>query len=1258
MGSRAQSQTFFTLWIHNFQWVLSLLFWVPIAFFIFPAAVVGKFIVSSLIAGISGTFAVVSFFVSWLFTLGDFAAGALWLFLRFSTPLCWSIFFFLTGLDVPAILANLFRFFWQLLIFFGIVGPVLAVFTWWGFQNETQQAIDAVYCQLVALQEPVCNFYNLAADLYETLAPAFNLVLDVLYDFLQAVFDGLLRFVGTLFGLIVRFAADPIGETQACSALGLVFSREPFCVSSGTPNAPNQCVLRELYCLGLDALNLIIVEIIGGVIRLFTGNTVANFAVNGLIGQLEGIILQFDLAISVINPSYFIGCDTSFIGLTSTVQQARMCYNDRNRCPQNRLLCYVLFWIRLVLGGFQAVCDFVFAAIDVALSGVFGPIGDLLKRFLRTLSTVIDILEDPVGWFEGQFTRLITPIKQFLEGLISANLRRITRIITDPRGTINNLVGVILGIVQDNPLDFAQAISSQMFNLLDIGGIRGLISGLQSALSGGGLFGRRRLLGEDEKAPDLPLIYTEEIMEKAKALVGENDRLAHELLAAYEIEHGYLKRESGVSDKCFDLLKSYDGFPEDMSTEADDIMYDDAMWCVNQYANTRHYYQKEWNMTTWPDYHLQTGSTWLPEDDYCKPVLERDLFGHLQQLERDQAKHFDDHGWWWDEYAPCAKEYADSFMEEYRVYNNGSETDNIPEGVLYFFKRPTEFLTKNMADQEYREDKALAMRLALLPNRVLPTYRYETVGYKMLRYAQHVRVWFHEYHKNVPEEHAYQQQREAVNMMRRRPTTLHTIGEYSIYADKIDPKTNKTRPGLGSVFRPVHDKMADFNWAKTFGEVLVNWGNTTHLQQLRENAVQVSLAGTLRVAGGVPVIHTRAKYRPWRHVKTLPVARSLLQLTPRDFNLNEIIRNSGERIANFFIIVFKTIAIILKSIGLPGFETVAMLSEMVVEEIENFDYGALLDRIVDFALSYFNDIIDSLDCSPPDWYDARSNPDGPWKCQCLLQLKLPPLLPRWPDFTQITIPWGSPCRAEKKLCGWDGSFPGLDFPGNFFDDVPLPLVNQVPCEAGYRDCAELGFTDGFDILIWVVELISIETGIDMIGYLRSEEVGIIVSLGLNFAAAALYPLGWLFGFTDTLNDFIGATSLRELPYIGPIVFRFADFPTFPEGPFYSFCIGWGYALATLPLIITIALFISFGYYLFEVAGILLSFARLIYGTIRFPTGILSLADTERFKERWDDPVWVYEQNPDIYDDESGAVNYSSQAVTNDTDVSSSVRQRL
>jgi hypothetical protein len=641
------------------------------------------------------------------------------------------------------------------------------------------------------------------------------------------------------------------------------------------------------------------------------------------------------------------------------------------------------------------------------------------------------------------------------------------------------------------------------------------------------------------------------------------------------------------------------------------------------------------NQTTWPEYHLKTFATWLPEDDWCKPVLERDLFAHLSSLEIQQDLEYDPGSWWWDTYAPCAYLYFASFTLEYKMTVNDT-ADGRFDGDLYYYTKPETFRTAKMSSERTRNAFALISRLLLQPHKRLPTSSEDSFLYTGMTYIQGVRAFF--INRRVNAEQVAVEENEAAQLLFKPVDHLHTIGEYSIYADKLD-KNNRPIPGssFSDIVRPVHKKMAEFPWQKAFGQAARNWRNETFRQELRDNPTGVSMRSIANVMGGLPRIDTSTHYKPWRHVSAGMLGRRLLQLVPRDFNFNEIIRSIGSLIADIFVFIFQVLAVLVRALNL---ETAADLIDMLVERIVTFDYNTLLNDLYDFVLTYITDTIESLDCSAPEWYDARDAPLAPWKCQCLLQLKLPPNLPRWPDLTQMVIPWGSPCTTDVGVCGWDGSFPGIDFPGNIFDDVPIPIVNQLPCEAGYRECKELGFTDGFDILIYFIELVSIETGIDLIGILRSDELGTIVGIGLNIAAIILYPIGILFGFTNTLNDLIGITSLRDLPYVGPVVFRFADFAEFPTGDFYNFCLGWGFALATLPLIISVLLFISFGYYLVETPALVLGYLNLFFRAFVLPFTGFVFADTERFKERWDDPVWVYVQDSDMYDNELGAIDYT------------------
>ena len=1249
MGSQAQARAFFALWWINFSWILRAIWAFLTLFFLFPAAGVARSVLTAGVNAASATFGLAALAFHAYLVFGDFLAGLLWLFLQFAFPLCWTLVNLVLGIDIPGIAATLFRYLWRILLFVAIFGTIVAVYTWWGNQNETQQFVDAAYCQIIPLQEPFCNLYNLLADFYETFIPAINTVLDITYDFLEMVFEGLVRLLFTGFSLLVRFFADPIGGSTACTDLNLFSSRQPFCVSSGTPLANNQCVIREFFCWWLDVFNFFLMDVFGGVLRLFFGNTVANFALQAIWGYVQGLGLAVDLAASVINPTALLPCNGASLSLNSTASEAKACFSDRTRCVLNRSLCFVLFWLRILWGSAEAFCEFIFAAFDVLFFGVFNGIGDLLKRLFTVLPVVIDILEDPIGFVTDVFNVLIVPFSNLLNATV--NLLNVVRgqvlgIIYNPVGTIYNFPGVILGLVQSAPLGFAQAISSQISSLLGIQNLWNAINALRSVVnslsSGGGLFGRRLLAVGTAGTKDwavLPLIYGDELIQKGREATGYSHDEAMMMFAGYEIANNAIRRECGVSDYCADLLSSYEGVPNITDISQDNVLFDENLFCVNQYAKTRAACQTRSNQTTWPDYHIETGSTWLPDDDECKPVLERDMFAHLGEIEVEQEEHFDAAAWWWETYSTCATLYYTSFGIEYKRHINGSRADHTLEGDMYYYERPETFSTAQMSDPHFKHDMGVFIRLMILPHRNLPASPEDGVGYRLLRHAQHIRAWFVEYDRKTSIEHQAQRQKEAYADMYKSPTPIHTIGEYSMYADKVDKKGNIV-PGLGTMIKPVHDRMGMFSWKTAFTSSFQNWRNETHQAEIRKNPVKMSLTTMAQWAGGMPRVHRTHTYRPWRHVSGASMGRRLLSLVPRDFNFNDIIRQAGAFIADFFIFIFSALSALLRILGLPGFEQVADAVDFIINVIATFDYATLLDTLFDFILSYISDLISSLDCSAPDWYDARDAPDAPWKCQCLLMLKLPPLLPRWPDFTQIVIPWGSPCKGDVGVCGWDGSFPALEIPGNLFEDVPFPLVDQLPCPAGYCDCAEIGFTDGFDILIYFVELISIETGVDVIGVLRSDELGLVVGLGLNILAVALYPFGLIFGFTSTLNDLIGVTSLRDVPYVGPVVFRFADFSELPNDAFYDFCIGWGYALALLPLLITVFLFIAFGYYLVETPALLLAFLNLLFRAFILPFGALVLADTERFKERWDDPVWVYEQEEGLYDNEFGAISYA------------------
>ena len=208
MGSQAQARAFFALWWFNFAWLLSTLWAFLTLLLFYPFVGVGRAFLNAGSQAVSTSVSAFNGFMQGYLLLGDAVAAVVWIALRFAFPLCWSILFFVVGIDIPTIVANIVNYFWKFLGFIAIFGTIVAVFTWYDNQNQTQQVIDTIYCQIIPFQDPFCKLYNTFADFYETFIPAVNLLLDVIYDFLEMVFEGLVRLVFKTFSLFIRFLAD------------------------------------------------------------------------------------------------------------------------------------------------------------------------------------------------------------------------------------------------------------------------------------------------------------------------------------------------------------------------------------------------------------------------------------------------------------------------------------------------------------------------------------------------------------------------------------------------------------------------------------------------------------------------------------------------------------------------------------------------------------------------------------------------------------------------------------------------------------------------------------------------------------------------------------------------------------------------------------------------------------------------------------------------------------------------------------------
>lgn len=367
-------------------------------------------------------------------------------------------------------------------------------------------------------------------------------------------------------------------------------------------------------------------------------------------------------------------------------------------------------------------------------------------------------------------------------------------------------------------------------------------------------------------------------------------------------------------------------------------------------------------------------------------------------------------------------------------------------------------------------------------------------------------------------------------------------------------------------------------------------------------------------------ISTHRRARPVLTRAHAAVGRRLLQTsTTRDFNFtDDVIRPIAELLRRIFTAVLYVLITFLRAVGA---EVYAQILETAIVFVETFDSEDSLQFLLDMYVNVLDSFARVFDCE----YDVIDAPDAPWTIGCIAQLQFPPMLPR-ADITLETfrIDWGAPCD-DLGVCEFNRDVSDTGF---FFDDIANAVAVEVtdgPCKSGYESCATLGFTDGFDVLIYLIELASIETGIDIIGFLRSSAFSTFITTLVNFVGLATLPLLSLLGFGDLATELITTGSLRELRYVGPVIFRFENAGLFPRSEFHDFCVAWGYGLTPLPAILLITFFIAVGFFAVRVAPIAANLISSSVAVVRPPTYIDHMAQSMAYHEALDRIIVVKQQ---------------------------------
>lgn len=365
-------------------------------------------------------------------------------------------------------------------------------------------------------------------------------------------------------------------------------------------------------------------------------------------------------------------------------------------------------------------------------------------------------------------------------------------------------------------------------------------------------------------------------------------------------------------------------------------------------------------------------------------------------------------------------------------------------------------------------------------------------------------------------------------------------------------------------------------------------------------------------------ISTHRRAHPLKH--TVLKTRGLLQTSStRDFNFSDdVIRPIADGVRRFFSTLLFLLGSLLRGIGLGIYGD---LIDQFIEFTRTYETQAALQAFLDLVLNTLDTYLNLFSCD----YNVIDNPGAPWTIGCLARLQFPPVLPLLPDGVEnFVIPYGSPC-GNLQTCAFDNPVPDT---GTFLDDLFGAANIQVtdgPCRSEYESCSTLGFTDGFDVLIYIIELSSIETGINVIGFFRSNLFSTLTSTAINFIGLSLSPLTLIIDDGGFLAELRSTPSLRELRYVGPVVFRFENDGIFPRSEFHDFCVGWGYGLILVPGILLITFLLVLVLFLFRVGPIAFGIVSTSIGFIRPPTYIDQMARQMTYQDALDNDIIVREE---------------------------------
>lgn len=865
------------------------------------------------------------------------------------------------------------------------------------------------------------------------------------------------------------------------------------------------CAIRDALCVLEDAYFFFVNDIIRPVLLAIVGPGPTGVVVEGFTGLLASLRLGLDIVLTMINPGIDTGAAIVLPSSFPSRAQSLAQMQNINISVFSRYVYMWAFWINLLFASVTNLIEFGYALLTMVLGPTFT---GYIRSFFQYLATIINII-----------VNFATVVTNMILDVIAPIIAPIMPAINQLREWVGQLSGAINAIRR----------LIRRFTALPSG--LDWVSALASAHG-----------------------HTDE---RAAVLIGGTIDEVYALQPFIEMANGTLRTDCGLSAACAAQLAG--GIPHAVRAlfvatdpTIDQLLAVEGGACVVQYYRTtqacRHY--KAW--ASWPLYHLMTGSTWLEPNDRCKAVLETEALTRLpppgpgwsssdgasvgwsasgSPTTQDIGDLLTAAGAWWIEtYAPCVYHYTSAFGAEQTLlpWPDGDKAELAArlvnaDGSPLVYPRPLAFLAGDAAPTQHLARTAVHAGLSgARAQAATPNWLPGLIGW-------HGDVFIHA-ERDAAHAHTFLG-----------PRKHYVHGHASEHAaGHADARLPSAGPAeVGAALTRLRGA-----WSRVYA------GKYTTGSRVYT---------TLAESTSAPVRRTAVRLRPGN-----PAARRTLALNPRDFNFNDdVTRPAGRKLLNAVIVLLRLLRNIAGRLPYVGDATAAL-----IVWVEEADYLTFLDSLILFIEEDVVQMLrDKFYCGLGSGkYDPRRCPNCPYELTCVLWLRLPPKGIRAPSDWDLRRPnYGVPCATTATTCVYD---PAVPKPGSIFSGLPItgryPALVRLPCDR-YVHCSVYGLDEPFDVFIYLVELISVSGPLDFIGWLRSGTVSRVIVFTLNVVGSVLYvllaPLGW----GSVGSNLVGYSNTREVPGLGPILFRFAD--SFEQSPAHSGCLAWNIWLITTAIVV-------------------------------------------------------------------------------------------